>query len=129
MVYENKELWTHPDTIAAIRYMHETTHKPLIYQALDFDFRNPSLKEAVYFTLAPADDRTASYRKGGTAIASDSIILVPENAPEGLAIRVQGFADCSMATVFLASEQTLPEILLMLAIISTAGMFLKRREN
>lgn len=130
MVNENKELWTHPDTISAIRHIHETTHKPLIYQALDFEFRNQSLKEAVYFTLAPAEDRTASYRKGGTTIASDSIILVPEHAPEGLAIRVQGFADCSMATVFLTSEQTLPEILLMLAIISTAGMFvLKRREN
>ena len=30
---ENSELWTRPDTIAAIRQMYATTHKPLIYQA------------------------------------------------------------------------------------------------
>ena len=40
---ENSELWTRPDTIAAIRQMYETTHKPLIYEASDVNFRNTSL--------------------------------------------------------------------------------------
>lgn len=35
---ENSELWTRQDTIAALRQMHETTHKPLIYQASDVNF-------------------------------------------------------------------------------------------
>ena len=48
---ENSELWTRPDTIAAIRQMYATTHKPLIYQASDVNFKNPNLKEYAYFTL------------------------------------------------------------------------------
>ena len=45
---ENSELWTCPDTIAAIRQMYKTTHKPLIYQACDVNFRNTSLKDEAY---------------------------------------------------------------------------------
>ncbi len=48
---ENSELWTRPNTVAAIRQMYETTHKPLIYEASDVNFRNTSLKEEAYFTL------------------------------------------------------------------------------
>lgn len=29
---ENSELWTRPDTVAAIQQMYETTHKPLIFR-------------------------------------------------------------------------------------------------
>lgn len=46
---ENSELWTRPDTVAAIRQMYETTHKPLIYEASDVNFRNTSLKDEAYF--------------------------------------------------------------------------------
>lgn len=96
---ENSELWTRPDTIAAIRHMHETTHKPLIYQASDVNFRNPSLKDEAYFTLALVENKNVSRRIGGNKIASDSIMLIPEYAAEGLAIQVQGFAYCSMASI------------------------------
>lgn len=120
---DNSELWTRPDTIAAIRHMYETTHKPLIYQASDVNFRNPSLKEEAYFTLALVDNMNVSLRIGGNKIASDSILLMPERAADGLAIQVQGFADCSMASVFIASDQTFPGILLSLSIISMAVMF------
>lgn len=126
---ENSELWTRPDTIAAIRHMHETTHKPLIYQALDVNFRNPSLKEEAYFTLALVDNKNGSYRIGGNKIASDSIMLVPERAADGLAIQVQGFADCSMASVFCASDQTLPGILFSLSILSMASMLIWKRKE
>lgn len=54
---ENSRLWTRPDTVAAIRQMYETTHKPLIYQASDLDFRNTSLKDEAYFTLALVDKK------------------------------------------------------------------------
>lgn len=126
---ENSELWTRPDTIAAIRHMHETTHKPLIYQASDLNFRNPSLKEEAYFTLALVDNKNGSYRIGGNKIASDSIMLVPESAADGLAIQVQGFADCSMASIFYASDQTLPGILFSLSIISMASMLIWKRKE
>ncbi len=126
---ENSELWTHPDTIAAIRHMHETTRKPLIYQAYDVKFRNPSLKDEAYFTLALVDTKNVSHRIGGNKIASDSIMLMPECASGGVAIMVQGFADCSMSSVFFASDQTLPGILLMLSFISMAGMFVCRRKE
>ena len=89
---ENSELWTRPDTIAAIRHMHETTHKPLIYQASDVNFRNPSLKDEAYFTLALVDTKNGSHRIGGNKIASDSIMLMPEHAADGLEIQNQGFA-------------------------------------
>lgn len=126
---ENSELWTRPDTIAAIHHMHETTHKPLIYQASDLNFRNPSLKEEAYFTLALVDNKNGSYRIGGNKIASDSIMLVPESAADGLAIQVQGFADCSMASVFCASDQTLPGILFSLSILSMASMLIWKRKE
>lgn len=111
---ENSELWTRPDTIAAIRHMHKTTHKPLIYQASDVNFRNPMLKDEAYFTLALVDTINGSHRIEGNKIASDSIIIMPERAADGLAIQVQGFAYCSVASIFSASDQTLPGILFSL---------------
>lgn len=126
---ENSELWTRPDTIAAIRQMYETTHKPLIYQASDVNFRNTSLKDEVYFTLALVDKKNTLPKIHGYKIASDSIMIVPERATDGLAIQVQGFADCSVASVFGASDQTMPGILFSLSILSMAGVFVwKRRE-
>lgn len=126
---ENSELWTRPDTIAAIRQMYETTHKPLIYQASDVNFRNASLKEEAYFTLALVDEKNTAPKIRGNKIASDSIMLVPERAVDGLAIQVQGFADCSMASVFIASDHTLPGILFSLSILSMAGMFIWKRKK
>ncbi len=126
---ENSELWTRPDTIAAIRHMYETTHKPLIYQASDVNFKNPSLKDEAYFTLALVDTKSASRGIGGNKIASDSIMLMPEHAAEGLAIQVQGFADCSVASIFSASDQTLPGILFSLSIFSMASMFIWKRKE
>ncbi len=67
---ENRELWTSPDTIAAIRHMHETTHKPLIYQASDVNFRNPELKDEAYFTLALVDKKNGSHRIARNKIPS-----------------------------------------------------------
>ena len=126
----NSELWTRPDTIAAIRHMHETTHKPLIYQASDVNFRNPMLKDEAYFTLALVDtNNNGSHRIGGNKIASDSIIIMPERAADGLAIQVQGFADCSVASIFSVSDQTLPGILFSLSILSMASMLIWKRKE
>lgn len=126
---ENNELWTRPDTIAAIRQMYEATHKPLIYEASDVNFRNTSLKEEAYFTLALVDKKNIAPKIRENKIASDSIMLVPECATDGLAIKVQGFADCSMATVFSASDQTLPGILFSLSILSLTGIFAWRKRT
>lgn len=53
------------------------------------------------------------------------------NLPANCRIAVKPFAaDCSMASVFSASDQTLPGILLTLSFLSMAGMFVwKRRES
>ena len=126
---ENSELWTRPDTIAAIRQMHEVIHKPLIYQASDFNFRNTSLKDATYFTLALVDKHNTAPKIQGNKIASDSILLVPEYGNDGLAVQIQGFADCSMASVFCASDQTLPGILFSLSILSMASMLIWKRKE
>lgn len=126
---ENSELWTRPDTVAAIRQMYETTHKPLIYQASDVNFRITSLKDEAYFTLALVDKKNSSHKIGGNKIASDSIMLMPQHTADGTAIQVQGFADCSMASVFSASDQTLPGIFLSLSFLSMAGMFVWRRKE
>lgn len=126
---ENNELWTRPDTIAAIRQMYEATHKPLIYEASDVNFRNTSLKDEAYFTLALVDKKNIAPKIRENKIASDSIMLVPECATDGLAIKVQGFADCSMATVFSASDQTLPGILFSLSILSMASMLIWKRKE
>lgn len=124
---ENSGLWTRPDTIAAIRRMYETTHKPLIYEASDVNFRNIFLKDEAYFTLALVDKMNAAPNIRGKKIASDSIMLVSESADDGLAIKVQGFADCSMASVLGASDQTVPGILFSLSILSLSGMLVWRK--
>ena len=135
---EKSELWTRQDTIAALRQMHETTHKPIIYQASDLKFKNSALKDEAYFTLALVDKKNAAPKIQGSRIlawqatnrfASDSIMLVPERAADGLAVHVQGFADCSMATIFAASDQTLPGVLFSLSILSMTGMFVWRRKE
>lgn len=126
---ENSELWTRPDTIAALRQMHETTHQPLIYQATDANFRNAALKDEAYFTLALVDKKNTLPKIRGNKIASDSIMLVPEGATDGMAVQVQGFADCSMASVFYASDQTIPGILFSLSILSMISVFVWQRKN
>lgn len=126
---ENSELWTRPDTIAAIRQMYEATHKPLIYEASDVNFRNTTLKDEAYFTLALVDKKNIAPKIRENKIASDSIMLVPECATDGFAIKVQGFADCSMASVFSASDQTLPGILFSFSILSLTGMFVWRKRT
>ncbi|WP_297071451.1 hypothetical protein [uncultured Duncaniella sp.] len=128
LVHENSELWTRQDTITALRKMHEATRKPLIYQASDLNFRNSVLKDQAYFTLALVDEKRTAPKLQGNKIASDSIMLVPERAVDGVAIQVQGFADCSMVSVFAASDQTLPSVLFALSILSMAGMFLLPRK-
>ena len=54
---------------------------------------------------------------------------MPERAAEGLAIQVQGFADCSMASIFYTSDQTLPGILFSLSILSMASMLIWKRQE
>lgn len=129
LVNENSELWTRQDTVAALRLMHETIHKPLIYQASDLNFRNAALKDEAYFTIALVDKKNATPKIHGNKIASDSIMIVPEKAIDGLAIQVQGFADCSMASIFAVSDQTLPGVLFTLSILSMASMFVWRRKE
>lgn len=122
-------LWTRQDTIAALRKMHETTHKPIIYQASDVNFRNAALKEDAYFILALVDKRTAAPKIKGHKIASDSIMLIPENNIGGVAVQLQGFADCSMASVFAASDQTLPGVFFSLSLLSIVSMYIWRRKE
>lgn len=126
---ENSELWTRQDTIAALRQMYDATHKPLIYQATDVNFRNAALKETAYFTLVLVDGQHDAPMIRGNNIASDSILLVPEKAQDGMAIQLRGFADCSMASVFAASDQTLPGLLFAFSIFSIAGMTAWRKRE
>ena len=126
---ENSELWTRPDTIAALRQMHEITHQPLIYQASDAKFRNTSLKDETYFTIALVEKMNVFPKIRGNKIASDSIILVPEWATAGLAIQVQGFADCSLASVFNAFDNTFPGIFFSLSILSMMCVCAWQRKN
>lgn len=124
---EKSGLWTRQDTIAALRHMYEVNHKPIVYQASDLKFRNAVLKDVSYYSLALVDRKSASPKIRGNKIASDSIMIVPAGSADGLAIHVQGFADCSMASVFAVSDQTVPGMLFSLAILSLVGIYIWRR--
>lgn len=126
---ENCGLWTDQDTIAALKHLHETTHQPLIFQASDIIFSNKALKDEAYFSLALIDRKNAAPKINGNKIVSDSIMLVPETATDGIAIQLQGFADCSIASVFAASDHTLPGTLFLFAILSVAHMFYWRHKT
>lgn len=125
----NSGLWTRQDTIAALRYMHEAIHKPLIYQASDVNFRNKSLRTDAYFAISLVEKDSVAPKIQGHLIASDSIMLVPEKSVDNVAIRVQGFADCSMASVFAASDQTVPGQLFSLSILIMATIMMWRRKH
>ncbi len=123
---EYSEVWTRQDTIAALRTMYAATRKPIIYRASELNLRNIALKDEVYFTLALTDRKNTPQEIQGHIIKSDSIMLVPAKSAEGIAIQVQGFTDCSMASLFAASDQTLPGALFGLAILSAVGMLIWR---
>ncbi|MDE6740801.1 MAG: hypothetical protein K2J58_00550 [Muribaculaceae bacterium] len=129
LVKEKRGLWVRQDTITALRHMYEVDHKPMIYQASDLKFRNSGLKDVAYYSIALVDRKTASSKIRGDKIASDSILLVPVGSADGLAIQVQGFADCSMASVFAVSDQTVPGMLFLLAVLTLAGMRVWRRNE
>lgn len=126
---ENSELWTRQDTITALSKMHAATHKPIIYQAPELNLRNVALKDEVYFTMALTDRKSGAPKVEGNKIMSDSIMLLPAGGPEGMVVQVQGFADCSMASVFAVSDQSLPFFFLSLSLLSAGGMFLWNRKR
>lgn len=129
LVIEKSVLWTRQDTIAALRHMHEATHKPMIYEASDLHFRNEVLKNMTYYSLALVDKKKSASKIQGNKIASDSIILEPERSVDGLAIEIQGFAECSTASIFAVSDQTVPGLLFSLSILSMASLYVWRRKE
>lgn len=84
---ENSELWTRPDTVAAIRQMYETTHKPLIYQASDVNFRIASLKDDAYFTLALVEKRIRFIKSVETKLHLTPSCSCRDTLPTGLQYR------------------------------------------
>lgn len=129
VVNENGELWTQPDTIAALRHIHKTTQKPLIFQASDTYFKNTALKGNAYITVALIDPKKSIPKIRENYIASDSIMIVPQRSIDGLAIQIQGFADCSMASIFAVSDKSLPGILFTLSMLSMASIIIWRRRS
>lgn len=126
---ENREVLTRKDTIEALKIMHQTTRKPMIYQASDINFKNAALKDSVYFTLAIVDKNNTTCDFPRSEFVSDSIMIMPEKDIDGVTIQIQGYVDCSMASVFSASDQTIPGILSGLSILSITSMFIWRRKR
>ncbi len=126
---ENSELWTRKDTVAAIRHMSQTTRKPILYQATEAKFRNDALRGEAYYTLALADDKSVAINIHGYKIASDSIMLIPEKSVGADAIRLQGFVDCSVASVIALTDKRLPGALLILSALSMASIYAWRRKE
>lgn len=124
---ENRELWTRQDTIAALRQMHLATHQPVICPATYANFKIPSLKDNAFFAIALVDDKDDAPMIQGEKIASDSVLLMAGVQANGAAVRVQGFAHCSMASIFSASDQSMPGFLLALSFFSLATMFVWKR--
>lgn len=124
LTQENSRLWTRQDTISAMRH----TRLPLLYPATDINFKHNALRDNAYFTIALVDKAGTAPRLPANKIASDSIMLVPEHAADGLVIQVQGFANCSMASIFVSSNQTLSGVLMALSLLSMASMLMWRRK-
>lgn len=126
---EKSGLWTRRDTIVALHHMYEVTQKPMIYKASDLNFRNSVLNDVAYYCVALVDKKNVAPKIQGNVIASDSIIIMPTRSVDGMAIQVQGFAECSMASVFAVSDQTMPGVLFSLAILSLVCMYIRRRNE
>ncbi len=109
---ENREVLTRKDTIAALKVMHETTRKPMIYRASDINFKNAALKDSVYFTLAIVDKNNTTCDFPRSEFVSDSIMIMPEKDIDGVTIQIQGYADFSG-----------------LSILSITSMFIWRRKR
>ncbi len=124
----NSDLWTRQDTIAALRQISATTHQPLILQASDATFRHAMLRERSFVSLQLVDGAPAAHVTRGD-LSSDSIMLMPAQGAEGVAVRVQGFAMCSMAAVLAVSDQRLPAALFVLSLLSAAGVSVLYRRS
>lgn len=129
LVKEKSGLWTRQDTISALRHLYKATNKPMIYEASDLHFRNDVLKNMAYYSLALVDKKKSASKIQGNKITSDSIMLVPERSVDGLAIEIQGFAECSTASIFAVSDQTVPGFLFALSILSMVSLFVWRRKQ
>ncbi len=127
---ENGEKWIRQDTVAALRTLNETTRQPLVFSGSDMAFRNATLKQAAYYTLALVDNNTAvSPRIQDDKIASDSILLMAGEKGASHAIRLQGFADCSVASVWAVSDQRFPALLFLLSVMSMVSMVIWIRKR
>ena len=126
---ENNDMWTRHDTISALRLIHTATKKPAIYEASDMNFRYQALKEKAYFTLAVIERNQRAPEISRGMIVSDSIMLIPVGAADGIAIRLQGFADCSPASVLAVSDQRTAGVLFFLSILSMAPVAIWRRRR
>lgn len=123
------ELWTRQDTLDALSHIHELTGEPLLFRATDVDFKIASLRDQAYYSLALVDNGCEPAAARHHGIASDSVLLMMEDDAAGLAVKVQGFADCSMASVLAVSDPTVPGALLILSLASMAAMCLWGRRG
>ncbi len=128
MAKEKSLMLTRGDTVAALHRVQQLTHGPLIYKVSGVNFRNPVLNDSAYIALALLDKSD-----GGDApvvrsckIVTDSIMLMPDNARDGLSIRMQGFAECSVASVLMASDLTFSALFFLFSILTMVGMFVWR---
>lgn len=125
---ENAESLTSADTIAALRQMHASMEHPVIRHGADLPHLCDALASGAYYSLALVEAGQSQAPSIDAAITCDSILLVPKSAPEGYAVRLQGYADCSMAAVFSVSDQTLPMVLMLLSLASLGVVIPKRRQ-
>lgn len=126
---EKRELWISQDTITALRHIYNTTHKPIIYQASGLQSKYPMLNDDTYIslTLVGRDNNVTEIDRN--KIMSDSILIVSGKESDCVTVQVQAFTNCSMASIFSASDQTLPGILLTLSVVYMATMSLLRKKE
>lgn len=134
---KNRGLWTRQDTVAALCQLNEATNRPLIFRISETYFGDRALKGDAYLTLTVltpdynTNNANTNNASGMSAdkIVSDSIMLITGNDANCVTIQVRGYTDCSMASVFAASDQALPGVLFGLSLLSTALLFMTRRRT
>lgn len=137
-IAEEQAGWLTPDTIRTCRRLQETTGGSVALSAGDDSLRRhitiPRLRDMAYVRLdVPADGGTTARSLSAAAsttdglLCSDTVVWRDEGLGENVALR--SYARCSAATVFGMSDQRLPLVLWLSALLWMAAATLWHRRK
>lgn len=127
-IAKNKSTWLTQDTIANYRRMQGTMATPLAINIRDntvCKYVGENLRHITFVEMQLVDKKYDASQSTNGYLCSDTIFWTDTQQNASIAIR--SVAQCSMATIFAMSDQRVPAVLCLLAMVWAAFMFKKKK--